>query len=265
MRYRLVLEYDGAGFCGWQRQSSGRSVQGVLEQALGDLVGAPVRVHGAGRTDAGVHARGQVAHLDADTRLAPPELARALNARLPDDLAVRALGPAAAGFHARRDALGKTYRYRILVGPEPAPLRRLRTWHLRGPLDCEAMAAAARPLLGTHDFAAYRGAPGGVAPGESSVRSLERLDVERCGDELRLRVEGRSFLRHMVRNLVGTLVEVGLGRRPVADPARVLAAGQRAGAGPTAPAHGLCLEEVRYRADPGAAGRSDPLPTGSSG
>jgi tRNA pseudouridine38-40 synthase len=245
-RHRLVLEYDGWEFRGWQRQADGRSVQASLEDALRQVVGAEVRVHGAGRTDAGVHALGQVAHVDLATRLAPPELRAALNSVLPPDLGLRELTRAAADFDARRDAIAKRYVYRVLNRPEPAPLRRRVTWHLRRPLDLPAMSAAAAAALGSHDFAAFRGAPGGADPGEDTRRSLERLDVERREDELLFVAEGRSFLRYMVRNLVGTLVEVGRGSRPPADMARLLATGDRSQAGPTAPAHGLCLHEVRY-------------------
>jgi tRNA pseudouridine38-40 synthase len=149
-------------------------------------------------------------------------------------------------FHARHDAVSKLYAYRILNRPMPGPLAARFTWHLRAPLDVRAMAAGARLVLGTHDFSAFRGAPGGPPEDENPRRSLDRLDVIRQGDEVRIEAEGRSFLRHMVRNLVGTLVEVGQGRRPADDMAKVLDSRERANAGPTAPAHGLCLERVAY-------------------
>lgn len=245
-RLRLTLEYDGSDFRGWQVQPEGRSVQGILEAALREITGEDVRLVGAGRTDAGVHALGQAAHCDSATRLAPLELRRALNAVLPADVAVRELVEAADGFHARRDARLKRYVYRILNRPTPSPLRQRFTWHLRERLDDGAMRAAAQALLGEHDFAAYRGAPGGAPPEQSTRRRLDRLDARREADELHLVAEGPAFLRHMVRNLVGTLVEVGQGRRPVEAPAAVLASGQRARAGATAPAQGLCLERVEY-------------------
>src|SRR5262249_42036813 len=156
------------------------------------------------------------------TRLEPAELLRALNALLPRDVAVRALAPAAADFDARRDAVGKTYAYRILNRREPSPLRARFTPHLRAQLDLAAMAEAAKALLGTHDFSAFRGAPGGVPEDEQPRRSLDRLDLAADGDELALVAEGRSFLRHMVRNIAGTLIEVGQGRRAAADVAAVL-------------------------------------------
>jgi len=245
-RLLLTLAYDGAGFRGWQVQDQGRSVQGAVEQAIEKVTQESVRATGAGRTDAGVHARGQCAHFDSRSRLTPLELRSALNAALPDDVAVTRAIEVPARFHARSDAVGKTYAYRILERATPCPLRRGQTWHLRSRLGLDAMRAAAASLLGEHDFAAFRGAPGGAPEGQSTVRRLDRLDLVRQHDEVRVLAEGPSFLRYMVRNLVGTLVEVGQGRRAPEDPARALAGGERAAAGRTAPAHGLCLERVRY-------------------
>jgi len=248
-RFRLTLEYDGAEFQGWQIQARGRSVQGVVESALAEVTGARLRIYAAGRTDAGVHARGQVAHFDAATRLSPAELCKALNAVLPQDVAAREVAQAAADFDARRAALSKRYVYRILRRRSRSPLRRKYAWHIRGPLALGAMAEAADVLKGTHDFAAFRGAPGGAPAAEETRRSLDGLRVVRESDEVRIIAEARSFLRYMVRNLVGTLVEVGQGRLSVAQVAQVLASRDRAAAGPTAPAHGLCLEEIRYPVD----------------
>jgi tRNA pseudouridine38-40 synthase len=245
-RLRLIVEYDGSEFQGWQRQKQGRSVQGVLEQALLQVTGEARALVAAGRTDAGVHATGQTAHCDCDTRLSPLELRRALNATLPADVSVAALERAAPGFHARSDACAKRYVYTILNRAAPSPTRRRFSWHLRGALDRERMAAAAAPLLGEHDFAAYRGARGGAPADESTLRRVDRLELVWCPDELRIVAEGPSFLRYMVRNLVGTLVEVGQGRRAPESPARVLEGRERALAGPTAPPHGLCLERVWY-------------------
>jgi tRNA pseudouridine38-40 synthase len=245
-RLCLTLEYDGTDFAGFQLQPNGRSVQGVLEAALSEVTREERRVYPAGRTDAGVHARGQVVHVDSATRLAPADLQRALNAVLPRDVAVLALAPVAPDFDARRDALAKVYTYRILNRPEPSPLRARFTLHLRAALDVAAMAEGAKALLGTHDFSAFRGAPGGVPEDDQPRRSLDRLEVAARGDEVELVAEGRSFLRHMVRNIAGTLIEVGQGRRAAADVAAVLASRERARAGPTAPAHALCLERVSY-------------------
>ncbi len=245
-RFRLTLEYDGTDFQGWQLQARGRSVQGVVEAALAEVTRDPVRLYAAGRTDAGVHARGQVAHFDVDTRLSPLELRKALNAVLPSDVAAREVHEAAPHFDARRDAISKRYLYRILHSPSPSPLRRTRCWHIRGPLDLAAMREATDALKGSHDFAAFRGAPGGPPADEDTRRSLDVLRLVRQGDEVEIIAEARSFLRYMVRNLVGTLVDVGQARLSPRQLAVALASRQRARSGPTAPAHGLCLELIRY-------------------
>ena len=245
-RLRLTLEYDGSGFQGWQLQPDQRTVQGALEEALQQVVRAEVRAIGAGRTDAGVHARGQVAHADVPGALAPLALRRALNAALPADLAVIELREAAPDFHARRDARSKRYVYRILNRAVPSPERRGVTWHIRSRLDLDAMRAAGEILCGEHDFAAFRGAHGGAPERESTLRRLDRLEVAREGDEVRIAAAGRSFLRHMVRNLAGTLVDVGLGRSTPGDVAAILASRERARAGPTGPPQALCLERVCY-------------------
>jgi tRNA pseudouridine38-40 synthase len=245
-RIRLLLEYDGTDFVGWQVQSSGRSVQGELEAAIGELAGRGVRVHGAGRTDAGVHATGQMAHFDWDGRLTAAEIRQALNARLAADLCVVEAAAAPDDFDARRDATSKRYVYRLLCRTSPSPLRRRRVWHLRRRLDLRAMQRGAAHLVGSHDFEAFRGARGGPPPDQSTCRSLDVLHVYRRDDEFQLRAEGRSFLRYMVRNLVGTLVEVGAGRRDPDDLPKLLADRDRSRAAATAPPHGLCLEAIRY-------------------
>ena len=249
-RLRITVEYDGADFAGWQLQPDVRTVQGVLEVALAQVTGQAVRVIGAGRTDAGVHARGQVAHLDTASRLPDPDLQRALNAVLDADVAILELRRVPDAFNARGDALLKRYVYRILTRRASSPLRRRRVWQLREPLDLDAMALAAGTLEGTHDFSAFRGARGGSPAQENALRSLDRLSLEKGGDEIRLVAEGRSFLRYMVRNVVGTLVEVGAGRLSAEAVAEILASRDRSRAGPTAPAHGLCLEWIRYAGDP---------------
>jgi tRNA pseudouridine38-40 synthase len=243
--WRLVLEYDGTEFEGWQVQPGGRrTVQGTLEEAFGPLAEGAVRVYGAGRTDAGVHAEGQVANVRAATRLDPARLLRALNARLPGDVVVRLLEPAPAAFHARRDARSKLYRYRLWTGLVRSPLRERFAWRVRAPLDLDALQSAAALLAGTHDFASFRAA-GSAA--RTTVRTLTRAGWRgRVGEELCFEVEGPGFLRHMVRNLVGSLVEVGRGRREPGWIADLLAARDRTRAGPTAPAHGLTLVRVEY-------------------
>ncbi len=245
-RFRITLEYDGTDFAGFQLQPNARSVQGVVEAAIAEITREERRVYPAGRTDAGVHARGQVAHFDSGTRLTAADLARGLNAVLPRDAAVVALAEAAPEFDARRDARAKLYAYRIVNRPEPSPLRARTHLHLRATLDVAAMAAAAKSLLGSHDFSAFRGAPGGIPEDENPRRSLDRLDVESLADEVTISAEGRSFLRHMVRNIAGTLIEVGQGRRAPGEVAEILESRDRARAGATAAAHGLCLERVTY-------------------
>jgi tRNA pseudouridine38-40 synthase len=255
--FKLTLEYDGRAFAGWQSQREReRTVQGELLRALGEIAAGPVRLMGAGRTDAGVHAEGQVASVTLETRLDGETLRRALNAKLPEDIAVLAAEPRPDGFDARRDALAKRYRYEIWNGALPSPLRAPRSWQVREPLDPVRLRSAASLLLGTHDFASFRGAGSAV---KTSVRTLQRIDVDgEAGAALRLGFEGDGFLRHMVRNLVGTLVEVGAGRRAPEWVSEVLAACDRTAAGRTAPAHGLVLEWVRYPGDAGEAAKSAP-------
>lgn len=246
-RYVLRLEYDGAGFVGWQRQATGRSVQQALEEAAAPF--APVApAVAAGRTDAGVHAEGQVVHLDLGRAIDPRRLAAALNARLaPARVAVLAAALAPPGFHARFSAIGRAYRYDILDRHAPPALLAGRVWHLRRRLDAAAMAEAAALLVGRHDFTSFRAA---ACQAASAVKTLDRLAVVREGELVRVFAEARSFLHHQVRNIVGTLALVGQGRWRVADVAAALAARDRAAAGPTAPAAGLTLLAVRYPADP---------------
>jgi tRNA pseudouridine38-40 synthase len=243
--FRLGLEYDGSEFAGWQVQPGGqRTVQGTLHEAFQRVTGCEVRVIGAGRTDAGVHAEGQVASVVVETELTPDRLRRALNGVLPPDLAVWECVLAAEGFHARYQARSKLYRYRIWNGESRSPLRAARAHHVPSALDLEAMRHAAALLLGTHDFAAFQTAGSAV---RSTVRTLERLDIEgEPRGEILLLIEGDGFLRQMVRILAGTLIEVGLGRRDGAGLPAVLAARERSRAGRTAPAQALTLVRVTY-------------------
>lgn len=256
--FRLVLEYDGAGFEGWQIQAGtrpARTVQGVLAEALAKVTGQPPGVRGAGRTDSGVHALGQVASVEVETGLAPERLQAALNAHLPDDLAVVVLAEVRPGWDALRAARGKHYRYRIWNGAQRSPLRAGTCWWVREALDLDALDRAARGLEGRHDFAAFQAAGSSV---KTTTRTLTRCAVSGdVGGEIRLDVEGEGFLRHMVRNLAGTLVEIGRGRWPVERAAEILASRDRGEAGPTAPAHGLCL--IRVDDDGGA------VPAGTQG
>lgn len=255
--FKLTLEYDGTGFEGWQVQAGGRrTVQGALEEAIGRVTGARAAVTGAGRTDAGVHAEGQVASAAVETRLPPAELQRALNAVLPEDVAVIGLAAAPDGFHARRDARWKVYRYAIWNGPQRSPLRARTHLRVGARLDLAAMRDAAATLVGTHDFASFQAAGSSVA---STVRTLARVEVRGAerGD-VAIEVQGSGFLRHMVRTLAGTLIEVGTGKRPPGSMPAVLAARRRAAAGPTAAARGLTLVRVEYAARPAPARSSIP-------
>ena len=255
-RFRLTLEYDGAGFAGWQVQPGGRrTVQGELEAALAHIAGHACRAVGASRTDAGVHAEGQVASVDLETRLGAEALRRGLCGLLPPDLAAVEAAEAPATFDARRSARSKLYRYRIWNGASPSPLRAARTHRVHTPLDLAAMRRAASHLLGSHDFRSFQAARSAPGP---TVRSLARVDVQgETRGEVEIWVQGDAFLRHMVRIRAGTLVEVGIGRRdPDAIPA-VLASRERARAGRTAPARGLCLVRVDY-AGPGRIPSPEP-------
>lgn len=245
MVYRLLLEYDGTDFSGWQTQAHGqRTVQGCLAKALEELCGEPVRVTGAGRTDAGVHAEGQVAAVALPLALEAGVLARALNAKLPADIAVLEVNPVPDDFDPRRQASAKHYRYRIWNAPMRSPLRDRRWLHWSRPLALEAMREAAAELVGRHDFASFQAAGGALV---DTRRELFRLEIEgEAGAAIVLDFEGSGFLRYMVRNLVGTLLEVGAGRRLPSSMRGLLAAQDRQKAGPTAAARGLTLVAVRY-------------------
>ena len=247
---KLTLEYDGTDFVGWQLQPNGRSVQEELEKGLARLCGEPVRVTGAGRTDAGVHARGQVASLRVPRELPLKAWTAGLNALLPDDMACVRAESAPEGFDARRWARGKRYAYAILVTAVRSPLERGRAWEIRRPLDVEAMRRAAPSLLGVHDFSALRAAD---CPAHTTVREIRKLEIRQSGRRLELVVEATAFLKHMVRNIVGTLVEIGHGRREAGSLTALLEGRDRTLAGPTAPPHGLVLDEVFY-----LPGNSDP-------
>jgi tRNA pseudouridine38-40 synthase len=256
--YRLLLAYDGREFAGWQRQPGLRTVQQELEAALARITGEPVRCIASGRTDAGVHALGQVVSFQSATRLAPAVLAKALNAELPEDMLVFEVALAPPRFHALRDALRKRYRYVIEDGRLRDLFARHYLWHVFASLDVEAMQAAASLLVGTHDFASFQT---GGSPRLSTVRTIYDLVVQRRAGELTdrvvIEVEADGFLYNMVRNIVGTLVEVGKGKQPPPWVGQVLAARQRAAAGMTAPAQGLYLVGVEYPEWVYASGPSD--------
>ena len=243
-RYRLTVEYDGAPFVGWQRQDNGPSVQGALEAAGEALSGAPAPVAGAGRTDSGVHALAMTAHIDLARPFPAHTVREALNAHLrPAPVSVLAAAAAPEGFHARFSCAGRRYLYRILDRRAPPALEAGRVWHMPVRLDAAAMGAAAARLLGRHDFTTFRSAH---CQADSPIRTLDRLEVERLGDEIRLHVAARSFLHNQVRSFAGTLERVGAGRSRPDDVAAALEARDRAACGPVAPAHGLYFAEAFY-------------------
>ncbi len=247
-RFKLTLEYDGTPFVGWQRQDNGLGVQQALEEAIQRLTGETVIAQGAGRTDAGVHARGQVVHLDIAKELSPERLMAALNFHLrPAPIAVLQAETVSEDFHARFSATSRFYLYRIVNRHAPLGLERDRAWLVNTPLDAGAMHQAAQVLAGRHDFSTFRAS---LCQAQSPVKTLNRLDVERSGEEILIRVEARSFLHHQVRNMVGSLRLVGEGKWSAADLAQALAARDRARGGPTAPACGLYLMAVGYGAAP---------------
>lgn len=246
-RYRLVIEYDGGPFSGFQAQGDLPTVQSALERAIGAFSGEIVRVHAAGRTDAGVHATGQVIHFDLERDFPARTVQRALNAHLlPAPVAVREASLAAPDFHARFSAQSRRYVYRILNRDSPATLDFGRVWAFRAPLDAERMASAAAHLVGRHDFTTFRDAH---CQARTAVKTLDTAEVSRHGEELRLIFEARSFLHRQVRSMTGSLVEVGRGRWSVDDFVVALAARRRAACGPVAPATGLYLAGVRYPAE----------------
>jgi tRNA pseudouridine38-40 synthase len=243
---KITLEYDGTDFVGWQRQAEGVSVQGLLEDAVAALEGAPVTVHGAGRTDAGVHALGQVASVSLTADHSGATMQRALNAVLPAAVRVLEVVEEAPEFHARFSAAGKVYEYRIVNAPFVSPFVHRYAWHVPMSLDVAAMQEAASVLTGTHDFAAFQGTGSVVS---STTRTIHRV-VWEPGEghdrPLVIRIEGNGFLRHMVRTITGTLVEVGVGRWAPSRMKDIMASRDRGQAGPTAPAAGLFLVRVQY-------------------
>lgn len=240
---RLTVEYDGTDFAGWQRQDGQQTVQGCLEAAFAKMVGHPVVVRGAGRTDAGVHADGQVASVELASRIPNLGFLRGLNTHLPPTIAVLEVADVPAGWNARFAARGKIYRYQVWNHPVRSPRHARRAWHVYDPLDTDAMRAAAAVLVGEHDFRAFRSAD---CDRKNTVRIIRRFDIRREGAMIRLEVEGTAFLRNMVRILAGTLVAAGRGKIPVSQIQAALASGDRTQAGVTAPACGLTLARVIY-------------------
>jgi tRNA pseudouridine38-40 synthase len=241
--YRAVVEYDGTNFCGLQFQPEVRTVAGELERALSVLFAGPVKISSAGRTDAGVHASGQVISFTNERAFPIRRLALALNGNLPRDVSVRYAGLAPDGFSARFDAEARTYEYRIINRPMPSAFERRFAHHVHRDADVELARAAAAHLIGTHDFVAFCG----LAPERGgTIRTVHSIDIERSRDRIVLRIAGQGFLHRMVRRITGTLIEIATGRRSPDDIPRILASGDRKQAGYTAPPEGLCLVGVRY-------------------
>jgi tRNA pseudouridine38-40 synthase len=256
---RLIVEYDGSGYAGWQRQPAAPSVQAALERAASRLFGALTRVTGAGRTDAGVHALGQVAHLVTESRLPVERVRAGLNALLPPDIVVRAVDEAPPGFHARRDARWRAYGYLVLARPLPSAMLRRYAYHVAEPLDVDAMRTASAALIGRHDFAAFR--VSGTAT-RTAACTVAQLTVVRCGSFVVFTVVADRFLRQMVRRMVATLIQVGRGALPVDAVGALLAARDPARVPPAAPPGGLYLLGVSYEPAQPDAGRTGAPPPG---
>lgn len=242
--FKLTIEYDGTLYHGWQRQPTHRTIQGEIEKALAIMTGRQVTVIGSGRTDAGVHASGQVANFKSETRLTPGELLRGLNSLLPADIVIHQCVQVASQFHARFDVHSKLYRYRILNRPLPSAMERFYAWWLKAPLNVDAMRSTIPHILGTHDFKSFEGSG---SPREHTVRHVLQASLRNDqSDRLIFDIEADGFLRYMVRNLVGTMVAVGLGKITPDQFIKILQARNRSLASSTAPPHGLCLIRVVY-------------------
>lgn len=244
-RYRAIVEYDGTDFLGYQIQASGRTVQGEIERSIAKVAGSAVRIDGAGRTDAGVHALGQVIAFNVVWKHTPAELHRALNATLPDDIVIRYLQIADSDFHPRFAAVSRSYRYTINNQPWPSVLQRRYAHHVKEKLDVKAMNEAGRLLIGSHDFAAFGKPP----QGENSVRNVMQAVWSGDGPRLTFDITANAFLYRMVRTLVGTLIQIGLGQLAVDEIGRILEARDLTRSASPAPAHGLCLVKVTYPED----------------
>jgi tRNA pseudouridine38-40 synthase len=242
--FKLTIEYDGSSYFGWQRQKDPNTIQGTIERAIHSLTGQSVTLSGSGRTDAGVHALGQVANFHADTHLAAGDIGRALNSLLPEDIVILSCDDMPERFHARFDVTSKIYRYCLLNRPLRSAVGRQYAWHIKRPLDIGAMRRSLVHLRGAHDFKAFEGAG---SPRAHSVRQVMRADLfERNAGGIDFEIEADGFLRHMVRNIVGTLVDIGHAKTSPDDLGRIREAADRGKAGITAPSHGLFLVRVNY-------------------
>lgn len=243
MNVKILLEYDGSNYHGWQRQKNALTIQEVVEEAVYKVTGEKVKVIGAGRTDAGVHARGQVANFHTNCRIPVERLPYAINSHLPEDIVVKGAEEVPDDFHARYSAKAKVYTYTIYNAPFPSPLMRKYSYFYPHILDVEAMQEAAKAFVGIHDFTAFRASG---SPVKSSIRNVMRLEVKKNKDVITIEVEADGFLYNMVRIIAGTLLEVGSGKRTPEEIPSVISSRDRERAGITLPAHGLCLEKVVY-------------------
>ncbi|KXG75691.1 tRNA pseudouridine synthase A [Fervidicola ferrireducens] len=243
MNVKILLEYDGSNYHGWQRQKNALTIQEVVEEAVYKVTGEKVKVIGAGRTDAGVHARGQVANFHTNCRIPVERLPYAINSHLPEDIVVKGAEEVPDDFHARYSAKAKVYTYTIYNAPFPSPLMRKYSYFYPHILDVEAMQEAAKAFVGVHDFTAFRASG---SPVKSSIRNVMRLEVKKNKDVITIEVEADGFLYNMVRIIAGTLLEVGSGKRTPEEIPSVISSRDRERAGITLPAHGLCLEKVVY-------------------
>ena len=243
MRIKLIIEYDGTNYVGWQRQKNGISVQQVLEEAFEKTVGQKVVLYGAGRTDAGVHALGQVAHLDTTTSIPPEKISFALNTNLPSDIRVVCSQVVSDDFHARYGAKAKTYEYTYINAQHPSAIYRNTTAHIRGDVDISAMKQAAQTIVGTHDFASFCASGSEV---DTTVRTVYSLVVSQDEPFIKIEITGSGFLYNMVRIIAGTLLDVGRGKRKAGDMQDIMDAGDRGKASATAPARGLMMKRVFY-------------------
>ncbi len=243
-RVMLTVAYDGTNYHGWQVQPNGETIEGILNRCLSELLGEQIEVIGASRTDAGVHAMGNITVFDTDSPIPAEKMCYALNRRLPEDIKIQRSQEVDPGFHPRHTVSSKTYEYRIYCAPFPMPVRRLYSYFTYVPLDLTRMQQAAVYLVGTHDFKSFCSAQAQV---ETTVRQIDSLDVWQEGREIVIRVTGKGFLYNMVRIIAGTLIEVGRGYRAPEEVKRILEAESREAAGPTAPACGLTLVQISYR------------------
>ena len=242
--FKLTIEYDGSAYCGWQRQKNDPTIQEEIESALYKITEQKISLKGSGRTDAGVHAYGQAASFSCNTALTSDVFLKGLNSLLPDDIVIRRCEKVTEDFHARYSAVCKTYVYRILNSMQPVAIGRQYAWHIRRPLDMNAMQEALRHIVGTHDFKAFEGAG---SPRDHTIREVMAAELTKAdSDYLKFEIKANGFLRFMVRNLVGTLVDVGAGKLSSEDFHRILLSKDRNQAGATAPPHGLFLMQVEY-------------------